>query len=208
MPQKQQLKNKFPAVLVPCTRSGAYGPLLLPVILLLMLSCCGIDCSSSPAPAPESGTQGQAIASPARYLALADRLYQKPGPEQLQAALPPDAAPAFQNALAAWEGADYPAVLNALQSIPGHNPAYVPALYMKAHAHYQLRQYAAAAEYFTAVSDLKIAPYAEAADAYLLLSLLAQGQAQTSKFQAHLRQVLSTPAHTRRALALDIQQKL
>lgn len=198
----------FPAVLIPCTRSGAYRPLLLPVILLLMLSCCGIDCSSSPASAPESGTQGQAIASPARYLALADRLYQKPGPELLQAAVPPDAAPAMQNAFAAWEQSDYPAVLNALQSVPERNPAYVPALYLKAHTYYQLRQYDTAAEHFTAVSDLKVAPYAEDADAYLLLSLLAQGQAQTSKFQAHLRQVLSTPAHTRRTLALDIQQKL
>lgn len=146
--------------------------------------------------------------SPARYLALADKIYQKPDVETFRGAEASNTGDPFENALAAWAQEDYANVVTTSAKVPANDPKYIRALYLRAHAHYQLRQFDAAVALFTAVSDRRVRPYSEDADGYLLLALLATGQANTSNFQAHLRQVLADPGHPWHEQALEIKQRL
>lgn len=127
-------------------------------------------------------------------LALATELYQTPDFSALRGQHS-DAADPFEAALAAWEKQDYAAVLAALQKVPAGDPKYIRALTLRAHAQFKSKQFASAGQSFRAVADSKIQPWAEEADWYLLLALLADGQTGTPLFRARLDQIRSDPGH-------------
>lgn len=159
-------------------------------------------------PSPGTGRPTEGRDAPARqYLALAAELYQRPDFESLRSATTAANDP-LKTALSAWQKQDYPGVLTALQHIHAENPNYWRAATLHAHAQFNLKQFRPAAQEFTAIADGKIQPWAEEADGYLLLALLADGQAETPGFRARLQKVLADPGHPGFDLAKAIQQGL
>ncbi len=129
-----------------------------------------------------------------RQLAMATELYQRPEMETVRGAAPA-AGDAYEQALSAWEKQDYPAVLQALQNFPSSDPKRMRALNLQAHAQFNLKRYAQAAETFSTVSDSRILPWSEEADWYVLLALLAEGKADTPGFRTRLEKVLADEGH-------------
>lgn len=167
----------------------------------------------APAPVPQAQTQpapaGARPAAPARrYLALATELYQKPDFESLRGpAAPADSA--LTAALAAWQQQDYTGVLAALRNAPGDtDPKYLRTATLRAHALYQLQRYKEAAQGFRDIARRNVQPWAEEAEGYLLLALLADGQTDTDLFRNQLRRLLDDPGHPWAETAKTMQQRL
>lgn len=142
-----------------------------------------------------------------RYLALAAELYQNPDFETLRGPASGAADP-LETALAAWQKQDYAAVVTALQPVSATNPQYWRAMTLTAHAQFKLKRFGQAAQTFTAIADGKIQPWAEDADGYVLLAMLADGQSDTAAFRARLEKVLADPGHPWFDLAGKIQSRL
>jgi hypothetical protein len=142
-----------------------------------------------------------------RYLALATELYQNPDFETLRGAAP-DAADPLETALTAWQKQDYTAAVSALRYIKSNDPKYWRAVTLRAHAQFKLGQFGPAARSFAAVADSKMMPWCEDADGYLLLALLADGQAGTAAFRARLDKVLSDTGHPWFEQAKTLQSRL
>lgn len=167
-------------------------------------------------PVPQAGAPAFPDASPKieplrkpghQHLALATELYQKPDFEFLRSANTSPADP-LEAALAAWQKQDYKAVIEALQAVAPDAPQYWRAMTLQAHAQFQLKQYKTAAQYFIIIADSKVQPWAEEADGYLLLALLAEGQGQTKVFQYRLGKVLADDSHPFQDMARTIRQRL
>ena len=114
----------------------------------------------------------------------------------------------FEAALSAWQKKDWTAVLAALRSMETSDPQFIRAQAFRAHAQFKLKQFKQAAQTFAAVSDSRIQPWAEEADWYLLLALLADGQAETAGFQTRLSKVLSDAGHPYFADAEALKKQL
>lgn len=154
---------------------------------------------NKPAPSP-GGKQNP-------YLALAAELYQNPDFESLRGATSGPADPVAA-ALDAWQKEDYAAVVTALQTVAASDPKYWRAMTLTAHAQYKLEQYGTAARTFTTIADGKIQPWAEEADGYLLLAMLADGKGGTTDFRNKLKKVLDDPGHPWFEPARTIQSRL
>lgn len=142
-----------------------------------------------------------------RYLALAAELYQNPDFETLRGPASGQADP-FESALTAWQKQDYVAVVATLQPVAANHPQYWRAMTFTAHAQFKLKRFGQAARDFAAIADGKIQPWAEDADAYVLLAMLADGQSDTAAFRARLEKVLADPGHPWFDLAGKIQSRL
>ncbi|MCC6461599.1 MAG: hypothetical protein IT260_14085 [Saprospiraceae bacterium] len=156
---------------------------------------------SAPAqPAPAS-------TSNARPLALATELYQRPQFETLRSTQAAPNAP-FEAALTAWSNQEYAAVLSALRPVSDRDPQHLRAATLRAHAQFNLKQYAQAAVGFRAVADTRTMPWAEEADWYLLLAMAANGQSGSSDFQTRLAQLCSDSGHPFADQALELRRRL
>lgn len=142
-----------------------------------------------------------------RLLALAAELYQNPDFETLRGPASGQADP-LEAALAAWQKQDYAAVVTILQPVAADAPQYWRAMTFTAHAQFKLKRFGQAAQTFAAIADGKIQPWAEDADGYVLLAMLADGQSGTVAFRARLEKVLADPGHPRFDLAGKIQSRL
>ncbi|HRI58591.1 MAG TPA: hypothetical protein PK228_02675 [Saprospiraceae bacterium] len=142
-----------------------------------------------------------------RYLTLANELYQNPDFETLRGAAS-GPADSFETALSAWQKQDYKAVISSLRSIETNDPKYWRAMTLRAHAQFKLNQFRQAAQSFAAIADGKIQPWAEDAEGYLLLAMLADGQTGTAAFRARLDKVLSDTGHPWFEQAKTVQSKL
>lgn len=145
--------------------------------------------------------------SNARPLALATEFYQAPHFETLRAAQPLPNDP-FETALAAWSNKQYATVLAALRPVSDRDPQYLRAATLRAHAQFNLKQYALATAGFRAIADTRTMPWAEEADWYLLLAMAANGQSGSSDFQTRLTQLCSDSGHPFADQALKLQRRL
>lgn len=114
----------------------------------------------------------------------------------------------FEAALSAWQKKDWTTVLFALRDVSTNDPQFIRVQAFRAHAQFKLKQFKQAAQTFSAVSDSRIQPWAEEADGYLLLALLADGQEQTAGFQTRLSKVLSDAGHPYFADAEGLKKQL
>lgn len=141
------------------------------------------------------------------YLALATELYQNPDFESLRGTAP-DAADPLETALSAWQRQEYAAVIPSLQTVPATDPKYWRAMTLVAHAQFKLNRFEQAAQTFAAIADGKVQPWAEDADGYVLLALLADGQSDTAAFRSRLKKVLADTGHPWLEQAKSIQSHL
>lgn len=141
------------------------------------------------------------------YLALATALYQNPDFESLRGTAP-DAADPLETALSAWQKQDYAAVITLLQTVAATDPKYWRAMTLVAHAQFKLNRFGPAARTFAAIADGKIQPWAEDADGYVLLAMLAGGQSGTAAFRSRLNKVLVDTGHPWFEQAKTIQSRL
>ncbi len=130
----------------------------------------------------------------AQPLALATTLYQRPDLETLRGTVPMT-NDVYQVALSAWEKQDYVAVVATLQNVTTNDPKWLRAATLLAHAQFNLKYFAQAAQGFSAIADRKIRPWSEEAEWYVLLALLADGKAGTTNFRTRLEQVLADEGH-------------
>lgn len=150
---------------------------------------------NDPAPKPEEDSQ---VSPPKtgtpRYLALAAQLYRDPDFETLRGASP-DAGDPFESALSFWKKRDWASVLSALNGVSASDPQFIRAQAFRGHAQFKMKRYGQAAATFKAVSGSRVQPWAEEADWYSLLSLLAEGKANEPDFRARLQKLLSDAGH-------------
>ncbi len=140
-------------------------------------------------------------------LAMATELYQRPEMQTLRGTAPV-AGDAYELALSAWERQDYAAIVTALQNITSNDPKWMRALTLRAHAQFNLKRFAQAAESFATIADSKIMPWSEEAEWYVLLASLADGKAETANFRARLDQLLSDQGHPYVEQAKDLKGRL
>ncbi len=155
---------------------------------------------------PQPPTQTIPNTKPAHHLAVALSSYRDPDFETLRGAATPDDP--FEAALSAWQKKDWTAVLFALRDVSTNDPQLIRAQMFRGHAQFKLKQFKQAAQTFAAVSDSRIQPWAEEADWYLLLALLAADQAETAGFQIRLSKVLSDAGHPYFAEAEYLKRQL
>ena len=161
---------------------------------------------NTPVPQPSTPPAG-AKTEAARHLALATQLYRDPDFQTLRGAAPGAGDP-FEAAFLSWEKQDWAAVLTALRNVAANDPQHIRAQAFRAHAQFKLKRFGSAAQTFAAVSDSRTQPWAEEADWYVLLALLADGQAETPGFQTRLGKVLSDAGHPYFAEAEYLKRQL
>jgi hypothetical protein len=151
--------------------------------------------SNEPASKPEekAPTSSPKTAAP-RHLALAAQLYRDPDFETLRGTASSADGP-FESALSFWKKRDWAGVLAALSSVATDDPQFIRVQAFRGHAQFKLARYGPAAAAFKAVSDSRIQPWAEEAEWYLLLALLADGKASDPDFRARLQKLLSDASH-------------
>lgn len=142
-----------------------------------------------------------------RQLAMAIELYRRPEMETIRG-VAPAAGDDYEQALAAWEKQDYEVVMQTLQNFPSSDPKWIGALNLRAHAQFNLKRYARAAQTFSTISDSRILPWSEEADWYILLALLADGKADTAGFRTRLEKLLADTGHPYFEKAQEIRKRL
>lgn len=148
--------------------------------------------TAPPAATPETDPEPPK-AEADRYLALAQKYYRDPDLGTLRGTAL-DATP-FETATAAWEKQDWAGVLAALDRVGTSDPQFIRAQVFRGHAQFKMKRYRLAAQTFKTISDSHIQPWAEEADWYILLALLADGRGKSAAFQTGLQKVLADVAH-------------
>ena len=158
---------------------------------------------STPENAPEA-PKGQ---SARQQLALATSLYQRPDMETLRGTVPMTDS-TYERALSAWEKRDYAAIVAALQNISTNDPKWIRVSTPLAHAQFNLRRFATAAQSFAAIADSRVMPWSEEAEWYVLLALLADGKEGTVHFRSRLKKLLADKGHPYFEAARGLQVRL
>lgn len=143
-------------------------------------------------PPPLQPANPPAQSSPSGRL-QAMRLYQRPDMGLLRgndAGGDPLAA-----AVTAWDSNNYVRVIALCNNISADNPSYWRAQYMQAHAAFNLKRFEAAGRLFAAISAAKVMPWAEEADWYYLLSLLAADKRYSPAFEQQLKKIERDSGH-------------
>lgn len=132
--------------------------------------------------------------SKAEAIALSKAWYSEPDFSSLRHVSPP-AADTYEQALDAWHSKDFKRVVQLLDNTPDGDPNIFRVKMLLAHAHYQSGGYQEAFQLFHSIADSQLLPWAEEAQWYALLSLLALDQAGNKVFQSILQNIRSSEAH-------------
>lgn len=161
---------------------------------------------NTPAPQPNASPAAPKTET-ARHLAIAMQHYRDPDFQTLRGATASPDDP-FGAAFSSWQKQDWATVLTALREVSASDPQYIRAQAFRAHAQFKLKRYGQSTQTFAAVSDSRIMPWAEEADWYVLLALLADGQASSTDFKARLQRLLADEEHPFFQEAKDLKARL
>ncbi|HMQ48915.1 MAG TPA: hypothetical protein PKA00_15700 [Saprospiraceae bacterium] len=146
------------------------------------------------APTPQNNPKETPRQQEADPIALSKFWYTEPDFSTLRS-LSPQSTDAYGEALDAWQEKDFKKVRLLLENHSKDDPNIFRVRMLLAHAHYQLGDFQRAYRLFASIADSQLMPWAEEAQWYAILALLALGETENSDFQKKLQSISTTKNH-------------